>query len=627
MAKTQTLSFPIRLPDAMQAEALRLLDASTIAINQIITDLWPQLDLFVADRTGPAWKQVEKHLLRRSGHGNRQERCEMEQAGRILRAQASRKQVFQSILPLLSEGLIRPAEGKRPARKDHRQINEQVRALRAHMQEAGEDADAFMAMTNVIEQACNRYLQTEEFPTTYEELQPVPVLSVGQLTFAGDDGMQAGQTYRARIEVSHFCDISSRQEQCRASLWLKLRSPDGQGKWAWGAWSEEIPLPATVFSSLWRGATTQAPTLREIRGDDGSRVAVLDVMLEVPAKYVSPLEQETRVLGWDWGVRSLITVSILEKPEGEEPYRQVSRPVFLDTGGIDGRQARLRREIDRLKACRERYDTLFKQALSAHTQQHLPLPADFPRWQARVSDYEARIKQCWKKYERRNRELAHLASNLLILLALLHDCRLICGENLTTLKTEGRGRGVRGRWRNWRNNTTVRGELWRVLRYKCHLLGIRARQVEPRGTTHTCPHCGKPAHTYLSPAKQDRKKALDWAPWLCCDNPKCLWNGARDYAASLNIARLGLAYLVTYHTTKRYQEYRMTDASVKPASYSGAGATLLLPSQGIQPRPQEGKYTYYAGWSYSTSLRTSQKKHLLSVLSTSRLRKYMLKSA
>jgi putative transposase len=139
-------------------------------------------------------------------------------------------------------------------------------------------------------------------------------------------------------------------------------------------------------------------------------------MLEVPAKYVSPLGQENRLLGWNWGVRSLITVSILEKPEGDEPYRQMSRPVFLDTGGIDGRQARLRREIDRLKARRERYDRPVKQALSAHRRQHLPLPADFPRWQERVSDFEARIDQCWKKYERRNRELAHLASNLLILL-------------------------------------------------------------------------------------------------------------------------------------------------------------------------------------------------------------------
>src|SRR5262250_309324 len=147
MAKTQTLSFPMRLPDSMQAEALRLLDESTPAINQLIRDLWPSLDLFAADRAGIAWKQVEKHSLRRSGHGSRQERCEMEQAGRILRAQASRKQVFHTILPLLSEGLIRPAEGKRPATKDYRQIKEQVRALRAELA----DADTFMAMTNVVE--------------------------------------------------------------------------------------------------------------------------------------------------------------------------------------------------------------------------------------------------------------------------------------------------------------------------------------------------------------------------------------------------------------------------------------------------------------------------------------------
>jgi len=86
MAKTQTLSFPIRLPDALQAEALRRLHASRLAINEILVDLWPQLDQFVGDRSGPAWKQVERHLLKRSGHGSRQERCEMEQAGRILRA-------------------------------------------------------------------------------------------------------------------------------------------------------------------------------------------------------------------------------------------------------------------------------------------------------------------------------------------------------------------------------------------------------------------------------------------------------------------------------------------------------------------------------------------------------------
>jgi hypothetical protein len=175
VARTQPLAFPIRLPDALQEEALRLLDASCTATSELVVELWPALDRFAAERTGPAWKQVEQYATRRSGHGNRQERCEMEQAGRILRAQATRKQVFQTILPLLTAGLIRPADGKRPAKKDYRLIREQVRALRGQQQEAGEEADAFMAMTNLIEPACNFYLETGAFPTTYEEMQAIPV--------------------------------------------------------------------------------------------------------------------------------------------------------------------------------------------------------------------------------------------------------------------------------------------------------------------------------------------------------------------------------------------------------------------------------------------------------------------
>src|SRR5215469_8150489 len=41
---TQPVSFPIRLPDAVQAEALRLVDASRSAINQLLVELWPSLD-------------------------------------------------------------------------------------------------------------------------------------------------------------------------------------------------------------------------------------------------------------------------------------------------------------------------------------------------------------------------------------------------------------------------------------------------------------------------------------------------------------------------------------------------------------------------------------------------------
>jgi len=197
-----------------------MLDASTPAINQIIEGLWEGLDHFAGKRTGIAWKQVEQHLIARSGHGSRQERCEMEQAGRILRAQATRKHVFQTILPLLADDLIKPAEGSGRAHKDYRLIKEKVTALR----ESLDDPDAYMALTNVIEQACNVYLETEAWPQTYEELQPVPVLSVGQLTFAGDDGMEKGQTYRAKIDFRHVCDLATHEERQTARLFLHLRT-------------------------------------------------------------------------------------------------------------------------------------------------------------------------------------------------------------------------------------------------------------------------------------------------------------------------------------------------------------------------------------------------------------------
>ena len=69
----------------------------------------------------------------------------------------------------------------------------------------------------------------------------------------------------------------------------------------WGQACAMVELPDPVVERLSQGAVPQAPTLREIRGDDGSRVVVLDVILEVPAKYVGDLNQERRVLGWDWG--------------------------------------------------------------------------------------------------------------------------------------------------------------------------------------------------------------------------------------------------------------------------------------------------------------------------------------
>jgi putative transposase len=54
----QSLSYPLRLPDEIQADALRLLDTSREVINLVVTALWDRLDEFATRTNTHAYKQV-----------------------------------------------------------------------------------------------------------------------------------------------------------------------------------------------------------------------------------------------------------------------------------------------------------------------------------------------------------------------------------------------------------------------------------------------------------------------------------------------------------------------------------------------------------------------------------------
>src|SRR5437870_12555634 len=68
----QPLTYDVRLPDEAQADVLRLLDASKVVINTVLTMLWPYLDAFGSERASPAWKQVGKSIRSPFPHGDRQ---------------------------------------------------------------------------------------------------------------------------------------------------------------------------------------------------------------------------------------------------------------------------------------------------------------------------------------------------------------------------------------------------------------------------------------------------------------------------------------------------------------------------------------------------------------------------
>lgn len=584
----QSLSYPLRLPDAMQADALRLLDVSREVINRTVTVLWNQLDAFAIRTTTHAYKQVEEMIVSPLAHGSRLWRCEAEQAGRILRAQAERKQQFILILPLLSQGMIRPKADTRQAGKCRTQIKQALTTLRDTTTDGGNAVE----LQSLIEQACNFYLRYGCFPETYEEMQPVPVLKVGVLPYAGDDGPVLGQTYRL------FLDLDSK------TLTLALRTPDETLAWArtWREHTVQLALPEIIMANA-KSGTIQAPNLREIMEADGTRYVVLDFIVQVPVEQPASFEKIRTVLGFDWGVRKLVTASVVDL-DGH----QIGRPFFLDTGPLDGRQARLRRQIDQLQAKVTRIE-----------QQQGRFPeGDLKRQPSEnaLLGLRREIKRCWRKFEARNDDLAHLAANILLVLATAFDCKVIAGESLKSLKSTGRGRGVRGRWRNWRNNAQIRGKLWRVLRYKCFLAGVRLEWQQPRQTSHICPRCGRPANTFASPPVLEHRaghqaQITEWGAWLWCSHPECCWNGSRDYAASLNIARLGAALIrhaQQVHNaphTRRAKHPAITDPSVQPVSYIGTRAALRLPPLSLRGHLMHSGRIYCNGWRVSVRLRSS----------------------
>ena len=125
--------------------------------------------------------------------------------------------MFGQVLQILSDGFIRPQTQDRPAGKHRQAIKEAITALQQALGE--EDETAFVMLLNVVEQACNYFLAHGTFPATYEEMQAIPVLKVGILPYAGDDGGERGQAYRLRLDLEGGC------------CFFAFRAPDQTGSW------------------------------------------------------------------------------------------------------------------------------------------------------------------------------------------------------------------------------------------------------------------------------------------------------------------------------------------------------------------------------------------------------------
>lgn len=311
------------------------------------------------------------------------------------------------------------------------------------------------------------------FPETYFDITRCPRLKNGVLTYAPDDGQ------------------AIRYELKGTTLKVCLKVLSKESKWVWK--DASFAIPDIVLNRLEDG-TMKSPDLRQKNGK-----VFLDLKIETK---VEPSDNPHKNnLFVDWGVTRKLLAIIIVTPDGT----QLGSPIFLKYEGIFRKLHRIRQSIDQLKKTRKKIARRKNQK----------------RW----DEYSLQIFRRWEKYHQLQKQIAHLASNVIIDLALAFNCDSIYAEDLATLNAK-----KYSRWLNRVINSTVRSQIYNKVEYKGKLKGIKLqRPIKAWDTSQYCPYGSGKGHRYTS---SDGTKCAGGG-WFISDG--CSLDA--DYVACKNLAR------------------------------------------------------------------------------------------
>jgi hypothetical protein len=309
-------------------------------------------------------------------------------------------------------------------------------------------------------------------------------------------------------------------------------SPTG---WAWHAIQLALPEHVPACASLC------VPTLRLVEG----RVRV-DLPWRIPAPSV-PRADHTVALGLDWGVNTLLTGTVGKLADTPTGTRVVTdgRMLRFAATGISAKLHRLRGNREQVAARRDNYARLLG-----------GLPEDAPGRMTLTAKHALLVvehQRVCARIRRLNHALAWAAARWAVDQASALGASVIFVEDLATLEARRRRKG------NARLAGQVRGTVVQAVRYLAAKAGIATITIPARGTSRTCPRCGKPLHHAPAP---DRTGERGWK-WATC--PGCGLASDRDHAAAERIIARGLlaqAYVQTDPKTGRHTIETTMDGNV-----------------------------------------------------------------
>jgi len=333
-------------------------------------------------------------------------------------------------------------------------------------------ASKYNYVKNIRRQTQKFIDEHKRLPASYHEL--VPELRVGEfITMAPDDGQF--------IKIKGTSEFEEKLYLTGKIKVLTEESSVSPKSWKWEEF--QISMPGFI-------ADKQEKVKRpDIRINAEGQV-IIDYKTEISNRKQ---ENNNRIVSIDYGLRKLLTITCFEMTDDGLPV-QLSRPFFVDIKGVQNKIELLHKDIDRLKS-----------KLSKTTDKK------------KIKILKREIKLRWKKLKKLSKELEHLASNIIIEIAKIHNCSTIVIEDLRGLN----GKKFAGRL-NRRIYRTIRVGIFDKLTYKADLIGKTVKTVFPAWTSQFCPKCG------------DRGNHRHYGEFTCSH---CGYSGNRDYIATQNIAR------------------------------------------------------------------------------------------
>ena len=344
-------------------------------------------------------------------------------------------------------------------------------------------------------------------PTNFFELEPNAPKVSPQLLFSASDGQifeMDAQTFQVRLPL--------------------VEQPQSPSDWVWHYIAYKLPTHLT--------GTPCRPTFR-INQDQH---LIADLPMEGVLTVSEPVDELTKqaqliqkCMAFDWGTKTpLVGTCLWLDPLTGLPVSD-GRPIWFKAAGLIAKTHRLQRLTERLSRKLDKQSKYL--GIRVETPPELVPGLIQLRPKDKINDKRTTLwrerERVSARYNQLNNQLAHLVSRWAVEQAYARHCQVIYLEDLDSLEPE------MNKWQNRRFNLAVKGKIKEYITYKAQELGIKVEFTKARGTSATCPRCGKPNKHYT-----DATLTKAGYAWMFCAD--CNLSLQRDHGGSEHIGGRGL---------------------------------------------------------------------------------------